>query len=398
MAIGTLYSFRMTENTFKKSQSISTHALRIRWAAIGAAIAVSLGGGVTLFAQAGAAPASSSTFVAVSPVRVLDTRDDVVLWAGPFVTGVPHDVKVTGSIPTSSGTQTVMPAGSTGVVLNVTVLNSTADGFVSVRPADAADAPKTSNINFEAGKTVANSITVNLPTSGADAGTFEVWFDSMGVAGATADILVDVTGYYTSTSIAEIESAIDNASDAIAEIETAIDNKSDAIAIIGSGGEDFGDIQLDLTYGPYEGYYWTGFDWLYLNRDYVSHTFHAFITSDCSGKAFTDSDGLVFRDGIGEFFESKEGGDAVPLATNAFRSVLQSGSCYPVDPADFLPGATEEENGPYWQYGVSDPADIWFVEAQVVGVASPQLNAMWAYSVSGDVFTIVPRSSLNAAG
>jgi hypothetical protein len=382
MDTGTLYSFRMAKNIFKKSVSVSTHALRIRWAAIGAAIAVSLGGGVTLFAQAGAVPATSSAFVAVSPVRVLDTRDAVVLWAGPFATGVPHDVKVTGSIPTSSGTQTVMPAGSTGVVLNVTVVNSTADGYVSVRPADAVGAPTTSNINFEARKTVANSITVNLPTSGADAGTFEVWFDSMGVAGATADILVDVTGYYSSTSIAEIE--------------TAIDDKSDAIAIIGSGGEDFGDIQLD---NAYVGYLWTGDDWLYLSQDYIGITFHAFTSSDCSGKAFANSDGLVFRDGIGKFFGSKDGGETVTLATNAFRSVLNYGNCYAADPSDFLPGATEEEeNGPYWWYNDSDPADISFYEAQVVGVASPQLNAMWAYLANGEIFTFVPRSSLNAAG
>jgi|GEM_PF-3150439 len=371
----------MTENRFKKSFSVSTHALRIRWAAIGAAIAVSLGGGVTLFAQAGTAPASSSTFVAVSPVRVLDTRDAVVLWAGPFVTGVPHDVKVTGSIPTGAGTQTVMPAGSTGVVLNVTVVNSTSDGYVSVRPADATGAPQTSNINFEARKTVANSITVNLPTSGTDAGTFEVWFDSMGVAGATADILVDVTGYYTSTSIAEIE--------------TAIDNKSDAIAIIGSGGEDFGDIQLE---NPYGGYYWTGDDWQYLARDYINISFHAFTSSDCSGKAFTNFDGLVFRNGVGEFFEYKDDGDAVSLASNAFRSVLEGGVCNAATSADFLPGATSDEDGRFWSDGDTDPSDVWFYEYQVVGVASPQLNAMWAYLVSGEVFTFVPRSSLNAAG
>jgi len=348
-----------------------------------------------LFAQAGTAPATSSTFVSVLPVRVLDTRDAVVLWAGPFATGVPHDVKVTGSIPTGAGTQTVMPAGSTGVVLNVTVVNSTADGYVSVRPADAVGAPQTSNINFEARKTVANSITVNLPTSGADAGTFEVWFDSMGVAGATADILVDVTGYYSSTSIAEIETAIDNNSDAIAEIETAIDNKSDAIAIIGSGGEDFGDIQWD---GPNQGFYWTGDDWLYVTQDYVNSTFHAFTSSDCSGKAFANSDGLVIRDGTGQFFEQKDGGDAVTLANNAFRSVLDYGSCYTVNPSDFLPGESSELNGPYWWYDDINPADIWFYEAQVVGVASPQLNAMWAYLASGEVLTFVPRSSLNAAG
>ena len=366
----------MTDKKIKDSLSTSTHALRIRWAAIGAAIAVSLGGGVTLFAQAETAPASSSTFVAVAPVRVLDTRPDVVLWAGPFVTGVPHDVKVTGSIPTSSGTQTVMPTGSTGVVLNVTVLNSTADGFVSVRPADAAGAPKTSNINFEARKTVANSITVNLPTSGSDAGTFEVWFDSMGVAGATADILVDVTGYYTSSSIAEIE--------------TAIDEKSDAIAIIGSGGEDFGDIHLS---NQYEGIYWTGNEWLYLNESYLSNTLLAFNSINCSGQPYMLDGGLVVdEDDLGKFYQANYDGRSVSLDNNVFRSVLEGGSCYQVTSADFLPDLGGE-HGRFWWWAFDElPENIYYFEAGVVSEASPQVNAMWAYLGDGDVFIFAPRS------
>jgi hypothetical protein len=375
-ATKSVYSFVMTDKKIKDSLSTSTHALRIRWAAIGAAIAVSLGGGVTLFAQAETAPASSSTFVAVAPVRVLDTRPDVVLWAGPFVTGVPHDVKVTGSIPTSSGTQTVMPTGSTGVVLNVTVLNSTADGFVSVRPADAAGAPKTSNINFEARKTVANSITVNLPTSGSDAGTFEVWFDSMGVAGATADILVDVTGYYTSSSIAEIE--------------TAIDKKSDAIAIMGSGGEDFGDIHLS---NQYEGLYWTGNEWLYLTLDYMSNTLLAFNSNNCSGQPYMLDGGLVVdEDDLGKFYQANYDGGSVSLDNNVFLSVLEGGSCYQVTSADFLPGLDGEHGRFWWWADDESPENISYFEAGVVSEASPQVNAMWAYLVGGDVFIFAPRS------
>ena len=374
----------MTDNKIKKSLSASTHALRIRWAAIGAAIAVSLGGGVTLFAQAETAPAGSSTFVAVSPVRVLDTRNDFVLWAGPFVTGVPHDVKVTGSIPTSSGPQTVMPTGSTGVVLTVTVLNSTAGGFVSVRPADAVDAPKTSNINFETRKTVANSITVNLPTSGSNAGTFEVWFDSEGIAGATADILVDITGYFTSTLINEIE--------------TAIDQKSDAIAIIGSGGEDFGDIQL--TY-EYEGLYWTGNDWLNLRTDWISSTFLAFTSTDCSGQPYMLDGGLVVDAGLGKFYQADYYGDSVSLANNVFRSVFEgsiyeSYQCNEVTSADFLPGTGQEEDGRFWWWADDEvPEDISYFRAEVVSEASPQLNAMWAYLAGGDVFIFAPRSSIS---
>ena len=383
----------MAENYLKKSLSVSTHALRIRWAAIGAAVAVSLGGGVTLFAQAGTSPASSSTFVAVSPVRVLDTRDDVVLWAGPFVTGVPHDVKVTGSIQTGAGTQTVMPAGSTGVVLNVTVLNSTADGFVSVRPADATRAPQTSNINFEARKTVANSITVNLPTSGADAGTFEVWFDSMGVAGATADILVDVTGYYSSTSIAEIE--------------TAIDNKSDAIAIIGSGGEDFGDIQLTSSYS---GVVWENGRWLTIYKWEIPSNSLYFESTDCTGDAFVpawDEFSLNWFDGIGKFFEPNFEQVGVNAANNNFHSVHEYGACTAnLVPSDFqrvISGVDEFTDGDYWiggDYYTND--EVEFYVAEVAGQASENLNLMWEH-VTGqnngvNSFSFVPRSSLSAAG
>jgi len=366
----------MAKNLFKKSLSASTHALRIRWAAIGAAIAVSLGGGVTLFAQAGTAPATSSTFVSVSPVRVLDTRDAVVLWAGPFVTGVPHDVKVTGSIPTSSGTQTVMPSGATAVVLNVTVVNSTADGYVSVRPADAAGAPQTSNINFEARKTVANSITVNLPTSGADAGTFEVWFDSMGVAGATADILVDITGYYSAN---------------------ALDLKSDAIAIIGSGGEDFGDIQL--TSDSF-GIVWDNGHWAAVGSTGISNEALYFESSNCSGTPWKNDLASeiapVFNNDVGTYFKTIYT-DSVTADVNNFHSVL-NGSC----DKDLLPSEFKV-GGNYWDnYSGRTESQTDYYKASPLGPTSAVLNAMWVH-LSGEnaginSLSFVPRSSLGAAG
>ena len=366
----------MAENIFKKSLSISTHALRIRWAAIGAAIAVSLGGGVTLFAQAGAAPASSSAFVAVSPVRVLDTRKDVVLWEGPFATGVPHDVKVTGSIPTSAGTQTVMPVGATGVVLNVTVVNSTADGFVSVRPADAVGDPKTSNINFEAGKTVANSITVNLPTSGADAGTFEVWFDSMGVAGATADILVDITGYYSAS---------------------ALDLKSDAIAIIGSGGEDFGDIQMTASWGA--GIVWDNGLWVDVDFTRLESWTLYFESPNCSGTpwkiAWAPEVSLSIVNNVGRHYETNYD-RSTTFNSNNFHSTFEDGEC--ID--NLGPSAFKSGGGHYYW---SDPdTDIDLYTATDIGLASEKINLIWAHltGVNAGVnsLSFVPRSSLTGAG
>lgn len=175
---------------------------RTRWAAIGAAVAVSVGaGGVVQWAAADSSAPSS--FVAVTPVRVMDTRDPVNLGlAGPFVSPAPQDLTVTGEIFTSSGSQTVVPGGATGVVLNVTVVQPTLPGFVSVRPADAPGAPATSSLNFEAGVTQPNAVTVQVPVSGPDAGKVEISYDAYGNAGATTDVLIDIVGYYTTATTA----------------------------------------------------------------------------------------------------------------------------------------------------------------------------------------------------
>jgi hypothetical protein len=169
---------------------------RSRWAAIGAAVAVSVGaGGIVHFASASSG--APSDFVSITPVRVLDTRDPVnVGLAGPFVSATPQDLTITGSVPTTGGPQVVVPAGATGVVLNVTVVAPASDGFISVRPADAPGAPATSSLNFVAGTTVPNAVTVAVPTAGADAGKIEITYDAYGSTGPTADVLVDVVGYY----------------------------------------------------------------------------------------------------------------------------------------------------------------------------------------------------------
>src|SRR4051794_39013329 len=48
--------------------------LRSRWAAVGAAVAVTLGGG-TVWVASAAAPTAPTSFVATDPTRVLDTRE-----------------------------------------------------------------------------------------------------------------------------------------------------------------------------------------------------------------------------------------------------------------------------------------------------------------------------------
>ena len=165
---------------------------RSRWAAIGAAVAVAVGaGGLTIVTAASSPP---SSVVTIDPVRILDTRTDVGL-AGPFVSAVSQKLQVTGAVPTSTGTQTPVPAGATGVLLNVTVVQPSAAGFLSVRPGDATGVPSTSSLNFKAGDIVPNSVQVGLPTAGANAGKIDITYDAFGQAGPTTEVLIDVVGF-----------------------------------------------------------------------------------------------------------------------------------------------------------------------------------------------------------
>ncbi len=158
---------------------------RSRWAAIGAAVAVTLGGGGLFAVQA--ATSAPSSVVTIDPVRILDTRDPVNIGLpGPFVSAVSQKLQVTGA---------AVPAGATGVLLNVTVVTPTANGFLSVRPGDAAGAPSTSSLNFNAGDLIPNSVQVGLPTAGANAGKIDITYDAYGATGPTTDVLIDVVGY-----------------------------------------------------------------------------------------------------------------------------------------------------------------------------------------------------------
>ena len=171
---------------------------RSRWAAVGAAVAVSFGAGGIYIGNAASGPASSS-FVAITPVRVLDTRSNLGL-AGVFTSPISRDLLLTGSIATADGVQLVVPAGATAVSMNVTAVGATAAGFMSIRPADATGAPTTSNLNLAADQVVPNAVTVKIPTSGADAGKIEITYDALGVAGPITHVLVDIVGYFQATA------------------------------------------------------------------------------------------------------------------------------------------------------------------------------------------------------
>jgi hypothetical protein len=172
----------------------SSGKLRTRWAAIGAACAVTLGGGTLGIVQASVSSGDRAIYVPISPVRVLDTRSDVGV--ATIQDATPALLTVTGTIATTTGQQNVVPTGASSVVINVTAINPTSDGFVSLRPGDATGAPSVSTLNVTVGGTFPNGATITLPTSGGSAGQIQIWFEAYAATGGTTDLLIDVVGYY----------------------------------------------------------------------------------------------------------------------------------------------------------------------------------------------------------
>ena len=163
---------------------------RSRWAAVGAAVAVTLGAGGLVAVDA--VSSEPSSFVSITPTRILDTRTGVGL-AGPFVSGVSQKLQVTGTVATqppaaaAPESALVVPVSATSVLLNVTVVQPISKGFLSIRPGDASGVPATSNINWAAGgANIANAVSVQLPVSGQ----VDIY-----VNGTVGHVLVDVAGY-----------------------------------------------------------------------------------------------------------------------------------------------------------------------------------------------------------
>lgn len=90
-------------------------------------------------------------------------------------------------------------AGVAAVVLNVTVINPSSAGFLSIRPFDPftfATAPKISNINYAAGQVIPNSVTITVPANGL----IEIYSSA-----GSPFVIFDVAGWFADASGAHIE-------------------------------------------------------------------------------------------------------------------------------------------------------------------------------------------------
>src|SRR5664280_1620142 len=125
-----------------------------------------------------------STYHALTPKRLLDTRDGTGGLSGPFSSHVARTFQLTGG---SSG----VPSGAIAVTGNLTVTQQTSLGFLAIGPV-AMNNPTSSTLNFPVADDRANAVTVAL----SGTGTLSVTYAAP-TLGPTAQVIFDVTGYFT---------------------------------------------------------------------------------------------------------------------------------------------------------------------------------------------------------
>ncbi|WP_251056283.1 hypothetical protein [Streptomyces sp. ISL-94] len=118
-------------------------------------------------------------FVPITPSRFLDTRDGV----GASKARVGPGGVVTLQV---AGVRGIPATGVTAVVMNVTAVNPTEASHVMVYP-NGQPRPSVSNLNFAAGQTVPNLVTVAVVNGKVD----------LRNNAGSVDLIADVTGYYT---------------------------------------------------------------------------------------------------------------------------------------------------------------------------------------------------------
>ncbi|MFE7593886.1 right-handed parallel beta-helix repeat-containing protein [Kitasatospora sp. NPDC057512] len=139
------------------------------------------GGTVQLIADlAGYYSPKGSLFHAQGPTRLLDTRAPIGV---PAAQAVPAGGTV--DLPVA-GVAGVPATGLTAVTMNVTVTEPQADGHLTVFP-HGDKAPNASNLNWTAGRTIPNLVTVPVKDG-------KVSFQN--VSGGTVHLIADLAGYY----------------------------------------------------------------------------------------------------------------------------------------------------------------------------------------------------------
>ena len=154
-----------------------TSLLRTRWAAIGAAIAVSLGAGGIGISHATTSSGERPIYVPIDPCRLADIRPDTI---GPDSSRDFDGWGTTGDC--------TLPTGTSGLALNVTAVGATQQTNLRFHP-QGTPTPDTANLNPTPGAPpTPNAVNVSLNDAN---GKFTV-YNRFG----NVSVVIDVMGYY----------------------------------------------------------------------------------------------------------------------------------------------------------------------------------------------------------
>jgi len=162
--------------------------MRSRWAAIGAAIAVALGGG-GLGLVGATSPSDAVAFVPITPCRVIDTRPATQVGprSAPLAADDTHTVDAVSDTDAAGDCAGLIPSSAVAVSMNVTAVGATEPTFLTIWEADVAR-PLASSLNPSPGQPpTPNAVTTDLNADGE--------FSIYNLAGSV-HVLADVNGYY----------------------------------------------------------------------------------------------------------------------------------------------------------------------------------------------------------
>ena len=130
-------------------------------------------------------------FYTLGPCRAVDTRT-----GPPLTSGTPRTFQIAGVCG--------VPATAKALAINVTVAGPTANGFITLWPADLPE-PATSTINFGTGMTRANNAMAALATDGLGELSAKAFLADSG----SVHLIIDVTGYMAGDPLAPCQCPID---------------------------------------------------------------------------------------------------------------------------------------------------------------------------------------------
>lgn len=161
---------------------MKTSLWRSRWAAIGAAVAVTMGlGGVSLVSAS--PPEADPVTVTINPCRLVDTRPGSTV--GPRGTRLGHGETMTVQVAGASGNCN-LPADALAVVANVTALGPSLASDITVWPT-GQPRPTTTNLNTRSGQPPTPNLVISDIGAG---GSVDIYNDRGDV-----NLTIDVSGY-----------------------------------------------------------------------------------------------------------------------------------------------------------------------------------------------------------